>query len=148
MTSAALVGLLVLVVAMVWLARRTHRYLNLPLVAAAAVLAVYLVVAVSAMSSLSSTVASAQRGPYAQARALSEARIAAFDAKANESLTLVARGSGASFEAAWQASAQTVVDPARGGRQRAGRARRPAAPGRLERLRGPARADPGRRRRR
>jgi hypothetical protein len=108
-TAAALVGLLVLVVAMVWLARRTHRYLNLPLVGAAAVLAVYLVVAVSAMSSLSSTVTSAQRGPYAQARALSEARIAAFDAKANESLTLVARGSGAAFEAAWQDSAQTVV---------------------------------------
>jgi hypothetical protein len=108
-TTAVLVGLLVLIVAMVWLARRTHRYLNLPLVTAATVLAVYLVVAVSGMASLSSTVVSAQRGPYAQARALSEARIAAFDAKANESLTLVARGSGAAFEAAWQASAQTVV---------------------------------------
>ena len=35
------------------------------------------------------------------------ARIAAFDAKANESLTLIARGSGAAFEEAWQASSPT-----------------------------------------
>ncbi len=108
--AASLVGLLALVVAMVWLARRTHRYLNLPMAAGAALLAVYLVVAATAMAGLSSTVSSTQRGSYAAARALAEARIAAFDAKANESLTLIARGSGAAFEEAWQSSAQTTSE--------------------------------------
>lgn len=107
--AASMVGLLALVVSMVWLARRTHRYLNLPMVAGAALLAVYLVVAATAMAGLSSTVTSTKNGPYAAQRALAEARIAAFDAKANESLTLIARGSGAAFEEAWQSSADTTV---------------------------------------
>lgn len=107
--AASLVGLLALVVAMVWLARRAHRYLNLPMVAGAGLLAVYLVVAATAMAGLSSTVSSTQTGSYAAARALAEARIAAFDAKANESLTLIARGSGAAFEEAWQSSADTAL---------------------------------------
>lgn len=107
-TVAALVGMLALVAAMVWLARRTHRYVNGPMAVALAVLTVYLVVAGTAMASLSSTVVTARDGSFAQVRDLAEARIAAFDAKANESLTLVARGSGAAFEEAWQQQASVV----------------------------------------
>jgi hypothetical protein len=107
---AALAGLAGLVIAMVWLARRTHRYLNLPMAAGAALLAVYLVVAAVVLAGLASTVSGTRDGPYTAARALSEARIAAFDAKSTESLTLVARGSGSAFEEAWQASSRTVLD--------------------------------------
>ncbi|MCV2393043.1 hypothetical protein OEB99_01865 [Actinotalea sp. M2MS4P-6] len=109
-SMAGALGLLALVAAMVWLARRTHRYLNLPMVAATTLLAVYLVVAITAMAGLSSAVRSAELGPYAAARALSEARIAAFDAKSNESLTLIARGSGAAFEEAWQTASGTATE--------------------------------------
>jgi len=105
----ALLGLLGLAVAMVWLARRTHRYVNLPLATATVVLTFFLVVAAVALASVSSTVGSVDRGSYATSRALAQARIAAFDAKANESLTLVARGSGAAFEEAWKASAATTT---------------------------------------
>jgi len=105
----ALVGLVGLVLAMVWLARRTHRYVNLPLATATVIVTVFLVVAGVALTSASSTVGSVERGSYATSRALAQARIAAFDAKANESLTLVARGSGAAFEEAWQASAATTT---------------------------------------
>ncbi|HWJ53574.1 MAG TPA: hypothetical protein VNT24_09410, partial [Propionibacteriaceae bacterium] len=38
-----------------------------------------------------------------------DARIDASNAKSNESLTLIARGSGASFEAAWKASSDSVA---------------------------------------
>ena len=38
------------------------------------------------------------------------ARAAAYDAKANESLTLIARGSGAVYEAAYEGSAQAATD--------------------------------------
>ena len=38
------------------------------------------------------------------------ARIAAFDAKSNESLTLIARGSGSTFEKAWVSSSKIVTD--------------------------------------
>jgi len=106
----ALVGLVGLAAAMVWLARRTHRYVNLPLATATALLTVFLVVAGVVLASVSSTVGAVDRGSYATSRALAQARIAAFDAKANESLTLVARGSGAAFEEAWLASSTTTGD--------------------------------------
>lgn len=97
------------VVALVWLARRTHRYVNIPV--AGAGLAVVAVVAVSAvvLGSVAGAVDRVRTGPYATALALSDARIAAFDAKANESLTLISRGSGASYEAAWVASAEVTA---------------------------------------
>ena len=45
-----------------------------------------------------------QDGVYAATLSTAQARIAGFDAKSNESLALIARGSGADFETAWQAS--------------------------------------------
>lgn len=99
-----LVGLALVVLGLVWLARRTHRYVNLPLAGAGLIVLVVLVVGAISLGAVAGTVAQVQAGPYAQARALSDARIAAFDAKSNESLTLISRGSGAAFEAAWVAS--------------------------------------------
>ncbi|NTW41942.1 MAG: hypothetical protein HGA44_19020, partial [Cellulomonadaceae bacterium] len=102
--AAGVLALVALVVASVWLARRTHRYLNLPVVAAVAVVLVVLVAAATTLGAVGSTVNDVEGGSYAATRALSAARIAAFDAKANESLTLISRGSGAAFEEAWVAS--------------------------------------------
>ena len=106
---AGVLGLAAVLAALVWLARLTHRYVNVPLAAAGAVVLVVLVAGIVVLSSVASAVAQVRDGPYAQARALAQARVAAFDAKANESLTLVSRGSGAAFEKAWQASAATTA---------------------------------------
>ncbi len=94
--------------ALVWLARRTHRYLNVPLVGAGLVGLVALIGGLVVLGSMAGTVSDVRSGPYARARALADARVAAFDAKSNESLTLVSRGSGASFETTWQAAARKV----------------------------------------
>jgi hypothetical protein len=94
--------------ALVWLARRTHRYLNVPLVGAGLVGLVALVGGLVVLGSMAGTVSDVRSGPYARARALADARVAAFDAKSNESLTLVSRGSGGSFETTWQAAARKV----------------------------------------
>ena len=108
--AAVLVSLLVSVVASVWLARRTRRVLNLPVVVGGGVLLAVLVAATVALVVAAGTAERVWAGSYAAERALSDARVAAFDAKSNESLTLVSRGSGAAFEEAWQVSATTVGD--------------------------------------
>jgi hypothetical protein len=106
--TAAVLGLGGVAVASVWLARRTHRYLNVPVVGAAVVILVVLVASAVVLGSVAGTVGRVQDGSYAASRALSDARTAAFDAKSNESLTLISRGSGAAFEEAWAASADTT----------------------------------------
>ena len=104
-------GLLTLVVlglALVWLARRTRRYVNLPLAAAALVVLVTLVVGTVGLLAVKEGVDTTRDGVYAATLSTAQARIAGFDAKSNESLTLIARGSGAAFEKAWQASNAAV----------------------------------------
>ena len=108
--TSGLLALLVLIGGMLWLSRRTHRYINAPLVAAAVAILVTLVVGVIVLSSVSSRVASVRDGSYAATLATAKARIAAFDAKSNESLTLIARGSGSAFEKAWVGSSKVVAD--------------------------------------
>ena len=107
--AAALVGLVVLGGALVWLARRSHRYVNVPVAASGLVVLAILVVSAVALGSVASAVKDVRTGSYAAARALASARIAAFDAKANESLTLISRGSGAAFETAWKAASGTTT---------------------------------------
>ena len=94
-------AILVLVGVGVWLARRTHRYLNAPLTGAVILLAAALLVAVSAVGGIGQATGAVARGDYATAVALADVSTAANDARANESLTLIARGSGAAFEKAW-----------------------------------------------
>lgn len=106
-TAVALLGV---IAASVWLARRTHRYLNAPLLGAAVVLVVLLVGSAVALGSVSTDVERVRDASFAASTALSEARLAGYDAKANESLTLISRGSGQAFEEAWVASSDVVVD--------------------------------------
>jgi hypothetical protein len=91
-----------------WLAQRTHRYLNLPIAAAAVLVLLTMLVGGTALSSASSKAKDTRGHAYADTLALSRARIAAYDAKSNESLTLIARGSGDAFNKAWDGSAAAV----------------------------------------
>ena len=114
-TSAALiasgvVALLVLIGGMVWLSLRTHRYLNPPLAVATAAVLVTLVVGAISLAAVGSRVGQVRDGSYAATLATATARIAAFDAKSNESLTLIARGSGSAFEKAWLSSSKVVTE--------------------------------------
>lgn len=93
-----------------WLARRTHRYLNLALAAAALIILGSLLAVFNAVSGVNDAMTKVRDGHYRAAVSLASARAAAYDAKANESLTLIARGSGAAFEKAYVASAKVVAD--------------------------------------
>ena len=103
-----LLTLLVLGFALVWLARRTRRYVNVPLAVAAAIVLVTLVVGAVGLGAIGSKVDEVRSGVYAATLSTAQARIAGFDAKSNESLSLIARGSGAAFEEAWQGSDTTI----------------------------------------
>ena len=105
-----LIALLVLIGGMVWLSRRTHRYLNVPLAAATAAVLVTLLAGSISLAAVGSRVGQVRDGSYAATLATATARIAAFDAKSNESLTLIARGSGSAFEKAWVSSSKVVTD--------------------------------------
>lgn len=103
LTMALFAGLLL------WLARRTHRYLNMPVaIGGVAVLLTTLIGAIT-LSTVGGNVNDIRDKPYSATLALAQARIAAYDAKSNESLTLISRGSGKAFEDAWKASSQKVT---------------------------------------
>ena len=111
-TIQLLVGLMslaVLVAGSVWLARRTHRYLNPSLAGAIVILVVGLFVAGSTIRGVGSSTSDVSSGAYRQAVQLATVRTAGNDARANESLTLIARGSGGAFEKAWAADDKTVT---------------------------------------
>ncbi|MEO5608284.1 MAG: hypothetical protein ABIQ61_05325 [Ornithinibacter sp.] len=109
LVGAGVLTLIILVLAMVWLARRTRRYLNVPLAGAALVVLVTLVLGTAGLLSVRTTVDVTRDGVYAATLSTAQVRTAGFDAKSNESLTLIARGSGAAFQKAWQGSADTVT---------------------------------------
>lgn len=103
-----LFALAVLGLSLVWLAGRTHRYVNVPVAAAAVLVLLTMVVGGASLAGASSAAKDTRTNEYADTLALSQARIAAYDAKSNESLTLIARGSGTAFEETWKKSAATV----------------------------------------
>ena len=106
-----LLGLLVLaglIFAMVWVARTFKRWINPGLLAASTVVLVILIGAGIGLTTASGGVAELQSGSFTRLTLVSRALIEANNAKSNESLTLIARGSGAAFEQAWQASAEQV----------------------------------------
>lgn len=95
------------------LARHFRRRVNKGLaVAAVIVLVVTLVTVVGAWLRDSSN-DDLRDGDLALAISQADARTAANDAKANESLTLIKRGSGSTFETAWQESAGVVEESLR-----------------------------------
>ncbi len=108
--ASGLLALLALIGGMVWLSRRTHRYLNVPLAGATVAILVTRVVGFVVLASGGSRVGTVSDGSYAATLATARARIAAYDAKSNESLTLIARGSGSAFETTWKSSSKVVTD--------------------------------------
>jgi hypothetical protein len=108
-----LLALVVLVLSLWWLAKRTHRWVNVPVAAAAALVLLTMVIGGASLAGASSSAKDTRKNAYADTLALSQARISAYDAKSNESLTLIARGSGTGFETAWKASANNTSDQLR-----------------------------------
>lgn len=91
-------GLLAVVIqAQVYLAQRTHRVFNVPLVAATVVLVGLSVWTVVGMASARSALLRSQRDGTDSVQILSAARILALRAQADESLALVARGDGEQY---------------------------------------------------
>ncbi len=91
---AGLGALAVLVLVMVWLARRTHRYLNPSMFVGSLVVVLALGIAIVTLAGVGSQVQAVRNSSFAYTVKLADARTAAYDAKSNESLTLIARGSG------------------------------------------------------
>ena len=108
--GAGLVVLAGLFAVQFWLARRTRRMLNVPLSAGTVTVFVILAFGTFAMLGSQSAANTVRDTDYTAAKALAQARIAGFDAKANESLTLVYRGTGGAYEDAWKARYKTASD--------------------------------------
>jgi hypothetical protein len=103
-------ALAVLVYVAVWLARRTHRYLNRSLTGAVALLLVVLVAAAVTVGNISRDAQAVDRGSFTQVKALADVRTAAYDARAQEGLGLVARGQSGDSEKAFTADVREVTD--------------------------------------
>ena len=108
--AGGVVALVVFVITLRWLARRTHRYVNIPIAAGGLLILVTTIVGGVSLSSASGNASSTRDDAYAKTLALSRARIAAYDARSNESLTLIARGSGDAFDKAYNTASATVDD--------------------------------------
>jgi hypothetical protein len=108
--AAGLIVLLGLLAVQAWLARRTRRIFNVPLTAGTITVLIALIVGSIAMFSSQSTADTVKDTHYAATKALAQARIAGYDAKANESLTLVYRGTGQVYEAAWKSQYKVATD--------------------------------------
>jgi len=109
-----LLTLVVFAVALRWLARRTHRYVNVPIAVGGVLVLLTTVIGGVALSNASGNASDTRDDAYSNTLALSRARIAAYDARSNESLTLIARGSGTAFDKAYNDSAAVVVDQLNG----------------------------------
>jgi hypothetical protein len=105
---AALVVLAGLAAVQIWLARRTRRILNIPMTWGTGAVLLTIVLGALAMAGSQRSANDVRDTHYAAARALAQARIAAYDAKANESLTLVYQGTGQAFETAYQKNLATA----------------------------------------
>ncbi len=105
------IGVLLLagfVLTMVFVARTFRRTINLGLLIAAVIMLVVLVGGAIALGQTGSALNRLESDALQPLSAAAQARIRGNDAKANESLTLISRGSGAAFEQAWKDSAAVV----------------------------------------
>jgi hypothetical protein len=98
LAAGLLAALAVLVLSQVWLARRTHRVLNVGLTAATAVVVVAGVVGAVLLSQASARAHDVRTGSYAATLAASQAYALANEAKSMEAFTLIKRGSGQAYE--------------------------------------------------
>ncbi|TDX80922.1 hypothetical protein EDF35_0585 [Rathayibacter sp. PhB151] len=106
----SLAMLLLLIAAQVWLARRTHRYLNRPLATATGLLLLVGIGGALVLGSIAGRAAAVRAEPYQATLVVSQALTAASDAKSLESFTLIKRGSGAALESEFQAAAKDAGD--------------------------------------
>jgi hypothetical protein len=106
----ALLGLLGVIAAQIWLSRRFRRTFNVGMLASSIVLFVLVVGSLIVVQQLRSSLNEISRGSLAAVNTAADARINANNAKSNESLTLIARGSGQAFETAWKSSAESVTE--------------------------------------
>ncbi len=97
-----------LVVAQLYLTRRTNRLLNVGLVVATAAVLVALIWSSVSLLLLSSQVSDGRDQGSGQTEVIVQARIAALKMRANETLTLVARGDGGEYEDEFQKLAKQV----------------------------------------
>ena len=104
LSIAGLLALAVFGLSLMWIARRTHRYVNVPIAIGGGAILLTTVIGAISLSNVGVAVDDVKDGPYSATVALAQARIAAYDAKSNESLTLISRGSGQTYEKAWTAS--------------------------------------------
>ena len=98
-----------LVVAQVYLVRRTRRLINVGLAAATAAALVALIWLTASWIGVSTNLSAGRRDGSAQVAIVAEARIAALQARADEALTLVARGSGADSEKTFTATMEKLA---------------------------------------
>ncbi len=91
-----------------WLARRTHRVVNVGLAAAALAVVVGTGAGALVLGTAGSTAQDVRSTAYAATRALATARAAAYSAKGLESLTLVKQGGGAAYEEQWKQDKATI----------------------------------------
>ncbi|MEC3975451.1 hypothetical protein [Amycolatopsis sp. H20-H5] len=110
-TLLMLALLAALIVTQVYLTRRTNRLLNVGLVVASVSVVVALLWGTVALVVQGSLVASGQDNGTHQVDVLVRARIAALQARADETLTLVARGDGAPYEADFKQLAGQLGGP-------------------------------------
>jgi len=101
-------SLVIFGVTLFWLARRSHRYVNVPIAGGAALILLTTIIGAAALSSAAGNAKDTRAEAYSKTLALSRARIAAYDARSNESLTLIARGSGDAFDKAYNDAAKVV----------------------------------------
>jgi hypothetical protein len=108
-TILVLALLAALVVAQVYLTRRTNRLLNVGLVVATVAVVLSLLWGAVALIVQGSLVGSGQEDGSHRVDVLVRARIAALQGRADETLTLVARGDGAAYERDFGANAVQLV---------------------------------------
>jgi hypothetical protein len=99
-----------MIAAQLWLARRFKRTINVGVLASSIVLLVIVIGTLVVVQQLRSGLNEISSGSLAAVNTAANARINANNAKSNESLTLIARGSGQAFEEAWKSSANSVSE--------------------------------------
>ena len=102
------IAFVVLAVVQVWLLFKTRRTFNVGVAAASLVVVGAGLIGVAVMAYAQHSATDVRDGSYAQSVALATARTDAFDAKSAESLTLIDRGSGASWEQHYQSVMQAA----------------------------------------
>jgi hypothetical protein len=96
--AGVLLAILALVIAQGYLTVRTRRFVSIPLAVALGIVVVPAGLALGVLTWSQVRADDVRHHSYRTTVALAQARIDAFDAKSAESLTLIARGSGATYE--------------------------------------------------